>query len=83
MNLTPPLRLQIVNEAGDMPTAWMSWFSNLAAVAVPKSGTTADRPTKGLYPGMQYFDTSLGANGKPIWVNKDASGWVYADGTAA
>ncbi len=46
------------------------------------SGTTANRPTKLLWPGRMYYDTTLAANGKPIWVNKGATGWVDATGAA-
>jgi hypothetical protein len=38
-------------------------------------GTTAERPTQGLYAGLRYFDTTLG---KPIWYN--GSNWVDATG---
>jgi len=44
------------------------------------SGTTANRPTANLYPGKFYFDTSLGANGKPIWISKTSTAWVDATG---
>lgn len=81
--LPPPLAAPIVDQGGALMTPWGAFFSALYDVVRPKSGTTAQRPTKGLYPGLVYFDTSLGVNGKPIWVNKTASGWVLADGTAA
>lgn len=73
--LTPP--------DGNPPTA--QWFSKLQLLvnASVKSGTTANRPAQHLFPGRFYFDASLGANGKPIWCNKTATGWVLADGTAA
>jgi hypothetical protein len=42
--------------------------------------TTANRPTPTQYEiGLQYFDTTLAANGKPIWWNGVA--WVDATGT--
>lgn len=47
-----------------------------------QSGTTAQRPTERLYAGRHYFDTSLGAKGKPIWRNKDNDGWVDASGSS-
>lgn len=64
---------------------WMQWFSDAYTIlnAVTLSGTTAQRPTKLLWAGRPYFDKSLGANGRPIWVNKLGTGWVFADGTAA
>jgi hypothetical protein len=46
-------------------------------------GTTAQRPTTGLYPGLRYMDTTLAAAGKPIYRNATNTGWVDATGTAA
>lgn len=40
-------------------------------------GAGAERPTKGLYPGYQFFDTQ---HNKPIWRNRDNNGWVDAMG---
>lgn len=43
------------------------------------SGTTAQRPTTGLYVGMPYFDTTLG---KPIWCKSTGTiVWVDSTGT--
>jgi hypothetical protein len=63
----------------------MAWLEQLARIvnASVGSGTTANRPTEFLYPGRPYFDTDLGANGKPIFVKKGGSGWVTADGVDA
>lgn len=41
-------------------------------------GTTANRPTIGLYPGQMFFDTTLG---RPIW--RSAFNWVDSTGTPA
>lgn len=59
---------------------WQKFFSDVfdALLSLQSSGATADRPTKGLYPGRPYFDTTLG---KPIWYS--GSGWVDATGAAA
>lgn len=54
-----------------------------AAQMIYGSGFTADRPTTDLRPGGYFFDKTLGANGKPIFVRKDGAGWVLADGTPA
>lgn len=43
---------------------------------IPVSGTTAGRPSSGLYPGYQYYDTTLG---KPIWYS--GSVWKDSAGT--
>jgi hypothetical protein len=47
------------------------------------TGTTAQRPTRGLYPGLLYLDTTLAAAGKPIWRNAANTGWVDSAGASA
>lgn len=83
----PPLnsRLPVEGDLAQWTKPWGNWFSLAQNIlfATSQSGPTANRPTKNLYVGRVYFDTSLGANGKPIWVRKDMAGWVLADGTAA
>ncbi len=67
-------------------TGWTTFFSNVFNIvnAITLSGTTANRPTKFIWIGRPYFDTSLGANGgKPIWVASVSAGvatWVDATG---
>lgn len=89
---TPPTQrdLDVVDQQGGKKVAtwgkaWSSYWTQVFQIlfAVQQSGTTAQRPTTGLWAGRPYFDISLGANGKPIWVRKDLGGWVLADGTAA
>jgi hypothetical protein len=46
------------------------------SIAIPDSGTTANRPTAGLQVGQFYFDTTLGI---PIWYNGTV--WKNASGT--
>ena len=84
----PPLNSALLVTDEDRaiwPTPWGNWMTAAGNIllAVSESGTTANRPVNGLYPGRMYFDISLGANGKPIWCRKDMGGWVLADGTAA
>lgn len=62
-------------------TGWAVFFSSAYQIlsALTLSGTTANRPTKFLYVGRPYFDTSLGARGKPIWVASVSAGvavWI-------
>lgn len=61
---------------------WLEFFSEayFGIKYTQTSGTTAQRPTKDLFPGRFYFDTSLGANGKPIWISKTGLAWVDATG---
>ena len=69
----------------EWPAPWGNFLTTAYMIlfACSQSGPTANRPTKNLYVGMPYFDTDLGANGKPIWVDKTKAAWVLADGTAA
>ena len=64
-------------------TGWQTFMSQLyqAALSVTMSGTTANRPTKFLWIGRRYFDTTLT---KPIWVKSVSAGvatWCDATGT--
>lgn len=64
-----------------IPQAWVIYFERLSnyAGSVSDSGTTANRPIKGLWVGRQYFDTDLGF---PVWVLNASSGtWVDASGS--
>ncbi len=60
-----------------MPRAQIAWYGAIGRLcnAITGSGTTAQRPVKGLYLGRPYFDTTLG---KPIWYK--TAGWVDATG---
>lgn len=62
-------------------TGWQHFMSDVSSFlqAVTSSGTTAQRPTKLLYVGRPYFDTTLG---KPIWLKSVGPVvWVDATGT--
>lgn len=56
---------------------WRNFFNSIYNVcnALTMSGTTANRPTVGLWTGRMYFDTTLGL---PIWYK--TAGWVNATG---
>ncbi len=56
---------------------WQEFFGKVATLlgALTASGTTANRPIKGLFVGRTYFDTTLGI---PIWYRGTA--WVNASG---
>jgi hypothetical protein len=58
---------------------WRNFFGSVynVCLASTMSGTTANRPTKLLWTGRNYFDTTLG---KPIWYK--TAGWVDATGAA-
>ena len=59
---------------------WASWVQRVhdIAVSLQQSGTTAERPTAGLWIGRTYMDTTLG---KPVWVQSvRPTVWVDASG---
>lgn len=60
----PPLT-QDLSTPGPVPRAWAVWLTNLWVQTNIVSGITADRPTKDLFVGKQYYDTTLN---KPIWL---------------
>jgi hypothetical protein len=73
----PPL-----NNRGDdyhFTPQWAGWFSTVQGIlqAVSSSGTTANRPTKNLYIGQMYYDTTLGL---PVWVNAISPAIVWHNG---
>lgn len=61
--------------------SWTSFFEQIFNIltAITQSGTTAQRPTKFLWTGRPYFDTTLG---KPIWL-KSLGPTVWCDATGA
>ena len=63
-----------------LPKVQIAWYGAVGRLcnALTGQGTTANRPTVGLYIGRPYFDTTIG---KPIFYTGTA--WVLADGTAA
>jgi hypothetical protein len=77
---SPPNQTAMQNQDGIIDPAWKAYFTQLFFVAscYQQSGITAKRPTKALYVGRTYFDSTLG---KPIWYNGTI--WVKSDGTAA
>lgn len=75
-----PDNAPIANENGNLTDSWRSWFSRVQAIvsASQQSGTTANRPTKVLWLGRRYFDTTLG---KPVYVRSvNPTVWVDAAG---
>lgn len=58
-----------------MPYVKDSASGGYTGIALAKRGTTANRPTTGLFSGLQYYDQTLN---KPIWYN--GSAWTDATG---
>ena len=66
-------------------TEWIAWFSQLSTLvnSMHAAGTTADRPTKNLFIGQRYFDTTIG---RPIYLQSYTAGvatWAFSNGTPA
>ncbi len=71
----------IISDNGAATVPFAVWISRITSIAnsVQSSGTTAQRPTTGLWIGRFYFDTTLGI---PIWVQSVGPVvWVDATGT--
>jgi hypothetical protein len=82
--ISQPPNSAVVDENGNATPGYKPFFSTVFMLlnALSSSGTTANRPTTFLFAGRTYFDTSLAANGKPIWRNKGNTGWIDATGAA-
>lgn len=76
----PPNQTAIQDPQGKIAAAWQQFHSEVfkALTALQASGTTAQRPTKGLYIGRTYFDTTLGYR-----IDYNGSIWVDSQGNPA
>lgn len=72
----PPLKAPL-DDGQRVDTAWAAWFDKAFQIlfAQAQSGTTAQRPTVGLYVGRRYFDVTLGL---PVFY--DGTDWIDAAG---
>ena len=76
----PPTVAPVTDATSRLMPSWAKWVSDVYDVcfSITQSGTTAQRPTKMLWIGRRYFDTTLGY---PIWY--DGTNWVDATGATA
>ena len=76
----PPIQ-NTITDGKTNDTAWVNWFQRVFYVvfAQSQSGTTAQRPTKIMWVGRRYFDTTLG---KPVYF-KSSGVWVDGVGTVS
>lgn len=79
-----PVPVGLVSASGVPTPAFQQWLQQayMLLFAGQQSGTTAQRPLKGLYIGRPYFDTTLGI---PIWVQSVTASvavWCNATGGA-
>ena len=79
MSFELPTNAQLADASGRASVPFLSWLSivHTTVIAMRQSGVTTDRPTKLLWVGRPFFDTTLG---KPIWY--ESPGWVDATGTS-
>lgn len=73
----PPNQIAVQDANGKVNQQWQIYFSNIftAITAAQLSGTTTQRPVKGLFIGRQYFDVTLG-----YLIAYNGSNWVRWDG---
>jgi hypothetical protein len=62
-----PVNAELVEESRKLTRSWVSWFTQATNIllSLQQTGTTANRPTSGLWVGRMYFDSTLGY---PVWV---------------
>ncbi len=83
MTISNPVDNKSIGNA-KLTFGWQSWLSDAFNFlqALTSSGTTGNRPTKFIWTGRTYYDTTLN---KPIWV-KSMTGatvnWVDATGSS-
>ena len=78
----PPLNSAVDTDGKSLSDSWAEWFNKLWIVggSQDNSGVTADRPTKNLFVGRPYFDTTLGY---PIWLKSvRPTVWCNSSGTS-
>lgn len=56
-------------------TGWLRQLLDLGFRQLPRTGTAAERPPAGRYPGEMFYDETLG---RPLWWS--AGAWRGADG---
>lgn len=77
--MKPPANQTPVQDSnGKITPNWQIYFTEVfrAITAFESSGTTAQRPDKGLFIGRQYFDTSLG-----YVIHYNGTNWVNSAGS--
>lgn len=73
---------RIVDETGAIELPWLQLFSRWQRIifATSEAGSTLSRPTKGLWIGRQFYDSTLG---QPIWVAQVRPAIVWKDASGA
>jgi len=76
--MAAPFLAPLADATGRAAKSWVEWFAQISNYVLSnyQHGTTAERPTKGLWIGRRFFDDTLG---KPVYV-KTLSPIVWVDG---
>ena len=79
MSFELPSNDPVTNEEFGATLTWLAWFDRIHRICqnVERSGTSAQRPTSGLYYGLEYYDRTLN---KPVYFNALPSVWRDAMG---
>lgn len=83
MSLAPiPTDPQLTDKDGKVTPIYQAWFASIQRWLSPvgQAGTTAQRPTKNLYVGQPYYDTTLGY---PVWVHQVSPSIIWHNGAGA
>lgn len=83
MSLSPiPTDPKATDDKGELTPAYRAWLASVYRWLVPlgQFGTTAQRPTKNLYVGQPYYDTTLGL---PVWVHQVSPSIIWHNGAGA
>lgn len=83
MSLPPaPTDPFVSDSRGMLKPTWQAWLSAIQSWVYPLGsfGSTATRPTKGLYIGYMYIDTTLGY---PVWVYQVSPSIVWHNASGA
>lgn len=81
MSLSPaPTDTQIAEGSGPLKRTWQAWLASVQYWLGPMgaAGTTALRPTKSLFVGYPYFDTTLGYM---VWIKQVSPSVVWVNGS--
>lgn len=75
----PPINTPVQERNATVTRHWQEFFTSVfnAIQAQQASGTTLQRPNKGLFVGRTYFDTTLGYR-----IEYNGTQWVRWDGVA-
>jgi hypothetical protein len=77
-----PTDPKVVKETGEWTPTYQGWVAGVQRWLSPigQFGTTAQRPTRSLYIGQRYYDTTLGY---PVWVHQVSPSIIWHNGAGA